>query len=281
MSRLRGTFLGVSTILLSDGDAAVLTDGFFSRPGPLRVLFGRVRPDQDRITAALRRFGIGRLDAVFAVHSHYDHALDAATVAAATGARLFGSASTRNIALGQGFPPDRFSVVSPGVPFTVGSFRLTALPGAHSPGDLAPGTVDRPLRPAPRARDYRTGECYSLHVVHDGRALLVHASANMRPGALDGYQAEAVYLGIGTLGKQDEDFRARYWDALVTGTGARRVIPVHWDNFTVSLDKPLRPLPRFADDVAGSMEFLRRRSAAAGVTVTLPALGVPADPFGL
>ena len=49
----RTVFLGVSTILLDDGDTAILTDGFFSRPGLLRMRFGRLRPDRARIAAGL------------------------------------------------------------------------------------------------------------------------------------------------------------------------------------------------------------------------------------
>lgn len=279
--QVRAVFLGVSTILLTDGWTAILTDGFFSRPSLPRVLAGRVRPDRARIRAALDRFGLGRLDAVFVVHSHYDHALDSAVVAELTGARLIGSASTRNIARGLGFPEERFDEAVTGDPFGIGAFRLTALPAEHSPGDIAPGLIDAPLRPPARARAYRTGGCYSLHVRHAGRELLIHASANTRPGALDGYRAETVYLGVGTLGKQDETFRQRYWETLVTGTGARRILPVHWDNFTVPLDRPLRPMPRFADNFAATMEFLTRRSAADGVTLALPVLGQPADPFAV
>lgn len=277
--QLRAMFLGVSTILLDDGQTAILTDGFFTRPGLVRVLAGRLRPDRARVGAALERFGIRRLDAVFVVHSHYDHALDSALVAELTGARLIGSASTRNIARGQGFRDDRFDIVATGEPFDIGSFRLTALASDHSPGDLAPGTIGRPLPPASRARQYKTGECYSLHVRHGERELLVQASANVRSGELKGFAAETVYLGIGTLGKQDHAFRARYWDALVTGTGARRVVPVHWDDFTVPLRRPLRPLPRFADDFTASMEFLTRRAAADGVSLALPVLGQRVDPW--
>src|SRR4051794_40085522 len=69
----RAMFLGVSTLLFDDGETAVLTDGFFSRPGVVRTFIGRVRPDKRRIEAALARAGIDKLAAVFVVHSHYDH----------------------------------------------------------------------------------------------------------------------------------------------------------------------------------------------------------------
>lgn len=70
---------------------------------------------------------------------------------------------------------------------------------------------------------------------------MIHASANMRAGALDGRRADTVYLGIGTLGKQSPSFRDTYWRTYVADTGARRVIPIHWDNFTRGLDRPLTP----------------------------------------
>lgn len=276
---LKATFLGVSTILITDGWTSILTDGFFTRPSLAKLLAGRLSPDRARITSALKRFGIERLDAVFVVHSHFDHALDSAVVAELTGARLIGSASTRNIALGQGFPGDRFTEAVTGEPFSLGAFRLTALPAAHSPGDIAPGRITAPLRTPARTRDFRTGECYSLHLRHAGKEMLIHASANTEPGALDGYQAETVYLGIGALGKQSEEFRDRYWETLVTNTGAKKVIPVHWDNFTVPLDKPLRPLPAFADRFGVTMEFLSRRAAAENVKVALPVLGQASEPF--
>ena len=53
------TFVGVSTLLLDDGESALLVDGFFSRPGLARVALGRLSPDLPRIDAALARLGLG------------------------------------------------------------------------------------------------------------------------------------------------------------------------------------------------------------------------------
>lgn len=276
--RLRAVFLGVSTILLTDGETAVLTDGFFSRPSKLDLAFKRLAPNRARVEAALARFGISRLDAVFVVHSHFDHALDAPMVAELTGARLIGSGSTYNIAAGQGMDGGRFDQANLGEPMRFGSLTLTALSAEHSPGDIAPGVIGRPLR-AGRAGDFKTGDCYSLHVAHPDGELLIHASANWLPGALDGHQADTVYLGVGTLGKQDRGFRSDYWHHVVERTGARRVVPIHWDDFTISLKQPPRPLPRVVDDLGSTLDFLSRRAEDEGVDLALPVLGRSTDPF--
>ena len=75
------TWLGVSTLLLDDGESAIMTDGFFSRPGLIDVGVGRIAPSAPRVDGCLARAGVDRLAAVLPVHTHYDHALDSALVA--------------------------------------------------------------------------------------------------------------------------------------------------------------------------------------------------------
>ena len=58
------TFLGVATLHVDDGSSAILTDGFFSRPGLFDVGVRRISPNLARIEACLERAGIGRLEAV-------------------------------------------------------------------------------------------------------------------------------------------------------------------------------------------------------------------------
>lgn len=277
--RVRVTFLGVSTLLVTDGESSILVDGFFSRPSLVRVRLGRVKPNLRRIEECLTRFGIASLDAVVVAHSHFDHALDSAVVAQRCGARLLGSASTREIARGNGFPEERFQLLGVNEPLRVGAFELTALPSVHSPGDLAPGEIDGPFDPHAQATDYLTGDCYTFHLRHSDGNLMVQASANVLPGAVAGYEADVIYLGVGTLGKQPADFRERYWREYVGQVGARRVVPIHWDNFTVSLSRPLVPFPAFFDDFDATMEFLALRCALEDVSLGLPVLGRRTDPF--
>ena len=74
-------FTGTSTLLFSDGETSWMVDGWFSRPGPLDLLFGTIGPDLEAIERGLAANRVSSLDVVFPVHSHYDHAMDAPEVA--------------------------------------------------------------------------------------------------------------------------------------------------------------------------------------------------------
>src|SRR5690349_4957679 len=199
-SPLTVTWAGVTTLLIDDGTSAVLTDGFFSRPSLLRVGLGRIAPSEPRIDGCLGRLGVRRLDAVLPVHTHFDHALDSAVVAQRTGATLVGGASAAHI--GHRLPQDRVLVATPGRPMRLGNFEITLVVGDHCPPDRFPGVIDAPVQPPVRASAYRCGESWSTLVAHpgSGRTLLVVGSAGFVPGALAGYRAEVVYLGVGQLG---------------------------------------------------------------------------------
>jgi hypothetical protein len=93
-------FLGTSSVLISDGETSVLSDGFVTRPGMLRVALGKIAPDRSPVGSAIARLRVADLAAVFCAHSHYDHALDAPVWALETGAELVGSHSTANIGRG-------------------------------------------------------------------------------------------------------------------------------------------------------------------------------------
>lgn len=280
-SPVRVTFLGVSSLLVTAGDTAVLTDGFFSRPGLLSVGLGRLAPDRARIRTSLDRAGIDRLAGVVPVHTHFDHALDSAVVAELTGAPLIGGGSAANVGRGSGLPEQRLRVVASDDVVDLGALRLTFVASEHCPPDRYPGAITAPLRPPARARDYRCGEAWSVLVEHadSGRRLLVQGSAGFRAGALAGRRVDVVYLGVGQLGVQPEDYIHRYWDETVRAVGARRVVLIHWDDFFRPLDQPMRALPYAGDDLDVTMRVLTRLAASDGVDLRLPVAWQPADPW--
>ncbi|MEW5812574.1 MAG: MBL fold metallo-hydrolase [Actinomycetota bacterium] len=270
---------GVSTLLVDDGHSAVLTDGFFTRPGLLNVATRPLRPSPSRIQDGLARLGVTRLDAVTPVHTHFDHAMDSAAVAASTGARLLGGASAAQI--GRGANLDRIDVVTPGEPVSAGAFEVTLIEGHHCPPDRFPGEITAPVRPPVRASAYRCGEAWSTLVSHprSGRTLLIVGSAGYRRGALAGQRADVAYLGVGQLGLQPESYLVEYWTETVRTVGARRVVLIHWDDFFRPLDQPLRALPYAVDDLDTSVRVLRRLATEDGVALHFPTLWQRADPW--
>ena len=279
---LRVSFLGVATLLLDDGETAVLTDGFFSRPDRMESFLGKVEPDLDNITRGLARAGIalkgqppaagrsGKLAAVIPLHSHYDHAMDAPEVATRTGAVLLGSESTANVGRGWGLPDTQIRVAKLGEPMRYGRFTITLYPALHAPTGFTGGEITQPLVPPVRASEYKEGQSYAMLVQHDGRSLLVTGSAGFVPDALKGVKAEVVLLGIGTMGQRTEAHRQDYWREVVQTTGAKRVIPIHWDDFWLPADQPMQPLPPPLDKFDVSMQFLTVRGAAEHVDIRLP-----------
>lgn len=269
------TFLGVSTLLLDDGESALLTDGFFSRPSPGRVLFRRIAPDVERITAGLTRAGagVGRLAGVLPVHTHYDHAQDSAVVAARTGARLLGGRSAAQIGRGHGLPAEQIDIVASGDTRRLGRFEVTWLESTHCPPDRFPGPIAGPVVPPVRVKAYRCGEAWSILLAHDsGRTALIQGSAGFVPGALSGRHADVAYLGVGQLGRQDEAYLRSYWAQTVQAVGARRVVLIHWDDFFRPLDKPLRALPYFGDDLDVTMRVLGMLATEQNVALHFPTL---------
>jgi L-ascorbate metabolism protein UlaG (beta-lactamase superfamily) len=281
VSSVRVTWAGVTTMLVDDGHSAVLTDGFFSRPGLLPVVLGTLSPSHARIDAGLRRLGVDRLDAVLPVHTHFDHAMDSAVVAGKTGAVLVGGESTAQVGRGGGLPQDRLTVVTPGVPVSLGAFDITLFPGHHCPPDRFPGTIGTPVIPPTRASAYKCGEAWSTLIEHrpSRHSVLAVGSAGFVPGALAGQRAEVVYLGVGQLGLQPRQYLVDYWTETVRTVGARRVVLTHWDDFFRPLDQPLRALPYAGDDLDVSMRLLTALAAEDQVRLHLPTLWQPADPW--
>ncbi|MGE2722026.1 MBL fold metallo-hydrolase [Mycolicibacterium celeriflavum] len=275
------TWAGVTTLHIDDGESAILTDGFFSRPSLLEVGMRRLSPSQPRIDGCLTRLRIDRLEAVLPVHTHYDHAMDSAVVAERTGAHLVGGQSAAQVGRGHRLPEDRIVIAEPGAPVTIGAYEVTLFEGNHCPPDRFPGEITRPVVPPVKVSAYRCGEAWSTLVRHrrSDRRLLIVGSAGFVPGALAGQRADVVYLGVGQLGLQPEGYLVDYWRETVQTVGARRVVLIHWDDFFRPLHEPLRALPYAADDLDVSMRVLSRLARDDGVELHMPTLWRPADPW--
>src|ERR1700704_571287 len=149
------TWAGVTTLLIDDGGSALMTDGFFSRPGLLRVGLRPLSPSAPRIDGCLARLGVDRLEAVLPVHTHYDHAMDCAVVAERTNARVVGGTSAVQVGRGHGLPEDRLVAVTAGGPVTIGAYDVTLIEAEHCPPDRFPGVITEPVAPPVKASAYK------------------------------------------------------------------------------------------------------------------------------
>jgi L-ascorbate metabolism protein UlaG (beta-lactamase superfamily) len=266
-------FSGTSTLLFSDGETDWMVDGWFSRPGPFALLYGTIAPDLEAIERGLAANEVDTLAAVFPMHSHFDHAMDAPEVARRTGAVLLGSESTANIGRGWGLPESQVQVVADRAPFQLGQFVITPIVSRHfefadpelRERALGDPLIATPLVPPVSVYDYKVGKAYVLHVSHPKGSWLVVGSAGYVEGALEGFSADTVLLGVGGLGSQAEDYRENFWRETVGRVAPRRVIPIHYDSLTAPVEGPFRgPLNAeafVADGLETTRLFLSQKAA--------------------
>ncbi len=249
-------WLGNTNVVVSDGETSIMTDGWFTRPSTLRILFGEIEPDAEAIEAALTRADITALAAVVTVHSHFDHAMDAPVVARRTGAVLLGSESTANIGRGAGLAEQQIRIASPGTPYTFGAFRVTLIESRHFvfpnfDASAGPSHITAPLIPPARATAYAEGGSYSVVIQHPRGSVLVQGSAGFLPRSLAGIDVDAVVLGVGGIAGQSATYQRDYWTHVVDVVQPEAIYPVHWDSFTHALGDTPEPPNLFWDRVFG------------------------------
>jgi L-ascorbate metabolism protein UlaG (beta-lactamase superfamily) len=255
------TWLGVTTLLFDDGNTQVLIDGFFSRPSIADIVFSaKVESNAAKINLVLDEYQMRRLAAIIPVHSHFDHAMDIGAIANRSSASIIGSETTANIARGAGVPEDQIVIAESGSAYSFGDFSVRIIDSSHAPlgwGASVPysGTIDAPLEvPAPVSA-WREGKSYSIVVMHPQGTTIVQGSAGFRPGALDDVVADVVMLGAFGLENFGRNYTEQYWLSLVTSTGAKRVIPIHFDDYTRPFGH-IELSPRILDDFVDSAEWL-------------------------
>lgn len=267
-SKVKVTFLGTSSLLIDDGETQLLTDGFITRPGLLKTGFGKIGCDTAKVSAFIKAYHISNLKGIFCAHSHYDHAMDAPYIAKQTGAIMYGSASTLNIGRGAGLRELQMQLYQVNTPVKFGKFTVTILPSKHTPPFKVMGKsnddlgieITQPLLQPTKAEAYSEGGAFDILIEHGGKRILVKASTNWLPSALDSIRADVVFLGVACMGKQDSAFRADYYNETIGKLKPQIVVPIHWDNFFKPLTPHLKALPKIVDNVKLGFDYMIERT---------------------
>jgi L-ascorbate metabolism protein UlaG (beta-lactamase superfamily) len=217
-------WLGVAGLEFSCNGYSVLVDPFFTRP-PLRaLLFGqRMAANQalvDQYTPPA--------NAVLVTHPHYDHLMDVPAIMRRTGACAFGSPNTCVILDLHEVPRHKIHCTAPGQRLQLGPFVVDVFPARHTSTPLdrwLNGVLSPDLRLPLRLRDYKMDHCFSYRITAQGHSALV------------GFHPEPA----------DTLFFAPYYSqadiaGLLQAVSPQRVVPIHWEDFSRPLTRPLRPM---------------------------------------
>ncbi len=278
------TFFGTSTLLVDDGDTQILIDGFVTRKR--HNFIRRIEPSEPQIQEAIAAHRIcpapGRtavrsrpdhcannpkrgLALVIPAHAHYDHALDSAYFAAWAGTRLVADPSivaTFDATRARPWKtPMHWQSVEFIPPFAspdrntrrlrVGNFTVTLIRSHHLENplsQLAGRETSRDLSLPAHLWEFGEGTTLAIRIERGGRSILIVPSAGLPVEPLEAgeYRSDVVFMGIGGLGWKPLAERESYWNSLITATGARRVVPIHWDNDQAELstvEANFRPSP--------------------------------------
>lgn len=275
--KLAVTWLGITTLLFDDGETQIMTDGTFTRLGLFEIATGRpVWSDIAGINEGIATFRLDRLAAIVPLHTHFDHAMDSGLVANRTAAIVLGSESAANIARGADVPVSQYQILADGESRRFGDFTITLIESAHAPigpGDehWFAGRIEEPLVQPADVSEWKAGVSWSVIIAHPQGTALVQGSGGFIEGKLEGTTADVAFLSIAGLSGLGADYLERYWDETVGRTGATRVYPIHFDDYTRPFGE-LVLFPELVDDVILTARRVDALAASSGTPVTIERL---------
>lgn len=220
-------WLGVAGFTLQFRSFTLAVDPFFSRPALRYVLGGRPQAQPE-----LAERYLPECQAILITHAHHDHLMDAPAIARRTGARLYGSPNSCQIAQVLGLEAEQTRAVQAGDRLQLGPAAVAVYAGVHpwlpqyGPGELKPD-LGAPLKLV----EYRMDTDLNYLIKLDEFGVLDWG------GKLDGPAPRAEVLVCGA-GRNE-----RRLEKLLGFVQPRLVIPVHWDNLFQLLSQGVHTLP--------------------------------------
>ncbi|WP_171233036.1 MBL fold metallo-hydrolase [Ruegeria sp. HKCCA4812] len=250
------------------------------------------------------------LSYVIPMHAHYDHAMDSPIVAAMHRARLIADPSVKQLTkaaiqmLGEDNTQFDWSIkpekppageLDPPKVFRTGDFEVALIRTPHFDSFVQhflnrKQTRDNFTFPA-RIHEMGEGHGVSVQIHHrsSGWSMLIIGSAGDVGARLAAAgpraKADVVFFGIGGLGLKPKTHRKSLTETIVEVTGARRIIPTHWDAHGQKLFNKLPPADNLAlkpfpfDPLDATLRTLDELQTTTQPDIRFAPLLKPFDPF--
>lgn len=259
---LKAQWLGVAGISISDGKTTVLLDPTFTKPSLKHWVFGsEFKSDRSRVQKNLDSAKLKKADAVFASHTHFDHAVDIATVSTLTGATVYGGESLERVVKFQN-PAASFTKIKDRSQIKVGDFKITVFLRRHAPilqsigWEFLPDAV--PTDFSAKFYQYYAGETWATVIEHPlGNILFDQSPQFFEPIAPFIGKIKFHFVGVSNKKSLDDLVHQN-----ISRVGAKKIIPLHFDffflqsDFLESLTLPSAEFSRIQESLNGKQEFM-------------------------
>jgi len=257
---------GAAGLEFTHNGQTILIDPYHSRPGKLKVFFGRLTPNIRAIESYLEKLP-GKLSAIIVGHTHFDHALDIPEFSRHFDGPLVGSLSLEKL-MAMHDMPGRVTICQGGERVELpGDAAVTMIPSMHGlvvfgripyQGDIDP-SAQRPLK----ASQYRLGAVYMPKLEVGGKIFMDAGSANFIESELDGHHCDVLFMCVPGWKKVPG-----YSSRLLEIVKPKIVVPFHFDDFSAPVRPQRKPPTLPFVDVRG---FLKRISRSVpDIEIRLP-----------
>jgi L-ascorbate metabolism protein UlaG (beta-lactamase superfamily) len=259
-------WLGTASLEIVHDGKALLIDPHLSRLSKWRSFTRPIEPDRAKIDAYL-----ATLDAepagIVVTHAHSDHAQDVPYIAGKLGAPVWGNESVDTLLKMHGLPGCP-QILAGGERFAIGPFTLEAVKTRHGLVALGhvpfPGKIAAGQEPPLRVWKYRHGEPPLLLFVEvAGRSLFHLGTANLIDNLLPAREVDDAWICVS--GYQSTP---QFLERLFRRVRPRRVIPFHFEDFSLPLSADTRYIP--GSDPFAFADRVRRLAPGAATMVPRP-----------
>lgn len=229
-TQIKFRWFGAAGVEIKSQRSTLLIDPLLTRPSWTKLFFGKVAPDKRAIGQHIKT-----ADHILISHTHFDHFMDAPDIAFNTGATIFGSPNTCELARKLGVSKNQVRLISAGDCLSLDKYSVEVIKGDHVsiPG-FAPGPSPANPKVPMGLRDYKMDGNFTFKVEVQKISFLF-------------WQTKATKLA-----KQSDilfivpEENQNYYKDLLLVVRPKLIVLIHWDYLFRPLTKPTLPFLHFS-----------------------------------